>query len=198
MTAIADNKISKRTRILNSAFKLFTDKSVNSTAIDDIVKSAGIAKGTFYLYFKDKYDLLDQLIIHKGSGIIKEAYFSAFSNINNSFEDKMLCFINNIIDSLAQNREIAILVQKNLSRFFRSLIHSDDAELKEAIENITFNLEKNGFNRSDAEKTLYLLTDLTGSVCCDAIVYEKPYSIEDIRPLFILTVKNILRQGAVS
>ncbi|MFR3322153.1 MAG: TetR family transcriptional regulator [Lachnospiraceae bacterium] len=30
-----------------------------------MVDNAGVAKGTFYLYFSDKYDLRNKLIAHK-------------------------------------------------------------------------------------------------------------------------------------
>ena len=35
----------------------FTSKGIQKTSISDIVEDAGVAKGTFYLYFKDKYDI---------------------------------------------------------------------------------------------------------------------------------------------
>ncbi|WP_137150896.1 TetR/AcrR family transcriptional regulator [Devosia sp. FKR38] len=47
--------------ILASAAKLFQEKGVRAVSIDDIVRGAGIAKGTFYLYFKTKDDLLARL-----------------------------------------------------------------------------------------------------------------------------------------
>ena len=47
--------------IIASAAMLFRDKGVRAVSIDEIVKGAGIAKGTFYLYFKSKDDLLQGL-----------------------------------------------------------------------------------------------------------------------------------------
>ena len=44
----------KESRLLNTAFKLFTEKGMKDTSIQDIVDNANVAKGTFYLYFKDK------------------------------------------------------------------------------------------------------------------------------------------------
>ncbi len=42
------------------------------TAISDIVE-AGVAKGTFYLYFKDKYDIKNKLIAHKTKELFDHA-----------------------------------------------------------------------------------------------------------------------------
>ena len=61
---INDNKQEKERKLLNTALHLFTEKGIKKTSIQDIVHEAGIAKGTFYLYFKDKYDLRDKLIMN--------------------------------------------------------------------------------------------------------------------------------------
>ena len=55
----------KETRLLNTAFKLFTEKGIKDTSIQEIVDNASVAKGTFYLYFKDKYEIRDILIAKK-------------------------------------------------------------------------------------------------------------------------------------
>ena len=37
------------------------------------VEAAGVAKGTFYLYFRDKYDIRNKLIAHKATHIFSAA-----------------------------------------------------------------------------------------------------------------------------
>ena len=51
---------SERTRaaIRDAANKLFLDRGVDETTVDEICEAAGISKGTFYLYFHRKEDLL--------------------------------------------------------------------------------------------------------------------------------------------
>jgi len=44
----------KRGRILDAAQSLFLRYGVKRTALDDVVREAGIAKGTLYLYFNSK------------------------------------------------------------------------------------------------------------------------------------------------
>lgn len=70
----SQNKRRKRESLLNNAFELFTQKGITDTTISDIVEKAGVAKGTFYLYFKDKYDLRDRLVRHKAELILEKAY----------------------------------------------------------------------------------------------------------------------------
>lgn len=48
---------SKRDVIFRAAVDLFRDKGYDTTTIDDIISRAGIAKGTFYQYFRSKEEL---------------------------------------------------------------------------------------------------------------------------------------------
>ena len=65
MGKVETNKKQKNTTLLQTSFELFTEKGFTKTTISDIVNRAGLAKGTFYLYFKDKYDLRDRLVTYK-------------------------------------------------------------------------------------------------------------------------------------
>jgi len=47
-----------RVRIRDAANELFLRKGVDRTTVDEIVAKAGVAKGTFYLHFERKEDLL--------------------------------------------------------------------------------------------------------------------------------------------
>lgn len=51
----------RQAEIIASAARLFREKGVRAVSIDEIVAGAGIAKGTFYLHFKTKDDLLEKL-----------------------------------------------------------------------------------------------------------------------------------------
>ena len=65
MGKVDENKKKKKEALFNTAYELFTTKGINATAISDIVEKAGVAKGTFYLYFKDKYDIKNKLTAFK-------------------------------------------------------------------------------------------------------------------------------------
>lgn len=51
--------------IIQAAEQLFMEKSVSKITINDIVERAGIAKGTFYLYFESKDDLVWHFLEHQ-------------------------------------------------------------------------------------------------------------------------------------
>jgi len=48
----------KRERILQSAIKVFARKGFYNTRVSEIARTAGVADGTIYLYFKNKDDIL--------------------------------------------------------------------------------------------------------------------------------------------
>ena len=41
---------------------IFNEKGYMGTSVDDIIATAGVAKGTFYLHFKGKLDILEMII----------------------------------------------------------------------------------------------------------------------------------------
>lgn len=69
MKKVELNKKKKQDALLNTAYQLFTEKGFQKTSISDIVNEAGVAKGTFYLYFKDKLDIRYKLIAKKSASI---------------------------------------------------------------------------------------------------------------------------------
>ena len=59
------NKAEKENRLINEGFNLFITQGINNTSVQDIVDKANVAKGTFYLYFKDKYELRDKKLYRR-------------------------------------------------------------------------------------------------------------------------------------
>lgn len=52
----------RRKELLKVAYHMFIEKGYDNSSIDDIVKKAGIAKGTYYYYFKSKEQMLEEVI----------------------------------------------------------------------------------------------------------------------------------------
>ena len=62
MARITKDPMVRMAEILDAAEELFYARGYHETAISDIVKSIGVAQGTFYYYFKSKDEILDALI----------------------------------------------------------------------------------------------------------------------------------------
>src|SRR3954470_4392993 len=55
-------KTERRQQILGVAREMFSKRGYHQTTIDDIVSQAGVARGTFYLYFEDKRAVFSNLV----------------------------------------------------------------------------------------------------------------------------------------
>ena len=91
MARIID-KDEKRSSIALSAIKLFCEKGIQQTSITEIAKSAEVAKGTIYLYFKNKEEIVFTIW-----DILSEQHHEFFQkNIteNMSAKEKILEYLN--------------------------------------------------------------------------------------------------------
>ncbi|AKF06325.1 TetR/AcrR family transcriptional regulator [Sandaracinus amylolyticus] len=65
-TRAAAMRESRRRAVLDASLRVFSEKGYHATRISDLIEAAGIARGTFYLYFESKnaifHELLDQLL----------------------------------------------------------------------------------------------------------------------------------------
>ena len=91
---IIENKKIKENNLLQAAFNLFTKEDIINVSVNDIVKNAGVAKGTFYLYFKDKYQIRDILIQKEAHRLFEEAHKQLEKNDIRNFEDSVIFLIN--------------------------------------------------------------------------------------------------------
>src|SRR5689334_2862262 len=52
----------RRNGVLAAARQVFSQRGYHDTSIDDLILAAGIARGTFYLYFESKRAIFDELL----------------------------------------------------------------------------------------------------------------------------------------
>ena len=197
--ATSGKKLEKKMKIIDTAFSLFREHSVNATAIDDIVKAAGIARGTFYLYFKDKSDLLEQIILYKSTEYMKAVLKSTLSDPlseDADFYERVRVFLNCYIDFLIENKEILPVMSKNLSSCIKHLPEFYDSEIAEIYKSLIDRMTELGYTPETAHITTLIVVDVTGSVCSDAIMYEKPYTIEKIRDIVVSSAISVIRNNA--
>ena len=115
----------KRERVIEAAIDEFSNNDYRQARINEIVRAAGIPKGSFYQYFEDKKDLFKYIV-----GLIYEKKMEAISGVMNSVEEI------DIFQMLRLMAEAAIkMAQENpkLSLIGDRLL-SDAALLKEILE----------------------------------------------------------------
>src|SRR5262245_47979027 len=58
----AERQAQRREAILAAALDEFSARGFAATRLDDVAKRANVAKGTIYLYFRDKESLFQELV----------------------------------------------------------------------------------------------------------------------------------------
>lgn len=67
--------MSKKERIIQAAMDAFREQGIEKTKISDIVKKAGVAQGTFYIYFPSKLAVMPsiaEVMVEKSLNKIKD------------------------------------------------------------------------------------------------------------------------------
>jgi AcrR family transcriptional regulator len=62
----------RKSQILNAAEQVFTQKGLDLARMDDIAEETGLSKGTLYLYFKSKEDLIIAILDRIFQGVFKQ------------------------------------------------------------------------------------------------------------------------------
>ena len=193
---IYTNKNIKRNNLLNAGFDLFTEKGINETSIKEIADKAEVGKGTFYLYFKDKYDLHNSIIINKTQQLFHEAIEALEKAKIIKFDDQIIFIINYVIDELAKKPILLKLITKNLSigiynKKLSKLVDNNYIGIKEKFLK---GIEENDIRLKNPEITLYMILELAGSTCFTCILKNEPMSMKEFKPYLYKTIKNMINE----
>ncbi|WP_297777646.1 TetR/AcrR family transcriptional regulator [Blautia sp.] len=200
MSKVDHNKQQKRNSLLDSAFSLFIRNGFSKTSISDIVNAAGVAKGTFYLYFKDKYDIRNHLISHKASQVFLAAYTELQKHEDIvDFEDQVVFIIDNILNQFSENHSLVMLISKHLSWgfFTNSLIETPDKDVPAVYTIYQELLARSSHTYRDPELMMYMILELVSGVSYNTILYEQPLPLEKIKEPLYKVLRSIFSQYRV-
>ena len=108
------NRKEKTQQIADAALKLFLLRGVETVTIDDIVKAAGIAKGSFYRYFEDKEALVSSIVTPMAAQFL-QALSHCEAQIENApdIETQKVVYM-----ELAENLASVVLTSPDVLRFY--------------------------------------------------------------------------------
>lgn len=187
-------KQKKKDALFNTAFELFTTKGTNQTTISDIVNKAGVAKGTFYLYFKDKYDIRNKLVSHKTSELFYQAYRAIIEQEITGFRKQLHFMIDFILDALQKDSSLLVFISRNLSwgvfqTALEDQIPNEDLIFYEAYLEL---LEKDEYTYDHPDMLLFSVIELASSTCYSCILYQQPVSLDEYLPYLHRSIDGIL------
>lgn len=187
----------KETRLLSTAFELFTEKGVKKTSIQEIVDNANVAKGTFYLYFKDKYEIRDVLIAKKSHKLFNEALKELRKKDIETVSEKVVFVVNHVIDELAKAPTLLKFISKNLSWGVYSKtvlkIYENVENEEEGLYSLFLKeVKENNIKLENPEVTLFMIIELVSSTCFNSILYNEPLPIEEYKPYLYDTIRKLI------
>ena len=207
MGKVEKNKQQKRTALMNSAYELFTNSGFLKTSIRDIAYKAGVAKGTFYLYFEDKIAIRDVLIRTRAEELLTSACRSMDEHIKSTkeeltVEDKFVYITNYLIDKVADDPALLKLIDKNLvwglfrgEKPSQAGIRSNDGfSFQQYILRM---LAADGVQIRDLKLLMFTLLDMINSTCYDAIIYQEPVSLEEYKPYLNKVIRMLVNDAIV-
>ena len=192
------NEASKESRLLETAYKLFTRKGVKDTSIQEIADNADVGKGTFYLYFKDKYEIRDILIYRKSKKLFNDAYKESKKQNFSNLTDQIIFIIDSVINKLIKNQVLLKFISKNLSwGVFNDTLENVYTISNEEDTDGIYDLFIKGINEykikvDNPKATLFMIIELVSSTCYNSILYEEPEPIDEFKPKLYETIRKII------
>ena len=201
MGKVDENKQQKSDALYRSAYDLFIEQGIEKTSISDIAKYAGVAKGTFYLYFTDKYELRDRLIAKITGNLFLAAWQALESSHTPQFEDRIVFIVDYILERMKENKPMLRFISKNLSWgiFKQAILQSNDEEeinVKELYRNHL--LENPVVKLRDPETMMFLIIELASSTSYSTILENDPMPFEDLKPYLNASIRAIIKNHVIS
>jgi TetR/AcrR family fatty acid metabolism transcriptional regulator len=149
-------RLKKREKIMRAALKVFSRKGYSPAALDEVAREASIAKGTLYLYFRDKEDLFYSTILY----VIDKLAERMQKNVSDTMDplETMKNLAYEELDFFAQNSEffglIHTVMSGNLLGNHRSLLKTINErrfELIEYLNGLIGEAKRNGQIQSDID-----------------------------------------------
>ncbi|OOZ81690.1 TetR family transcriptional regulator [Bacillus cereus] len=166
----------RRKEILETAERLFITKGYTKTTVNDILKEIGIAKGTFYHYFKSKEEVMDEIIMR----IIKDDVAKAkviVSNPNIPVLEKLFRVLmeqspksGDVKDKMIEQFHQPNNAEMHQKSLVQSIIHLSPV-LTEILEQ---GIEEGIFSTSYPQETIELLLSSAQVIFDDGLFQWKP------------------------
>lgn len=186
-----------KNRLITSGQKLFYSKGFEATSVREIVEDAGYAKGTFYLYFDTKMELLvcitlklcEELygIIADKLSIEAEDPFIQMENLLNVVTQRMIELEGSLL--LLHTKEILeLLVSENMTSPY---INAVEEQIMKFLSN---GIESGHFRCVNVELYSKLIFSMIHGLLESAILFNFPAEIQVVRKELGILLKKILEK----
>ncbi|NLH64373.1 MAG: helix-turn-helix transcriptional regulator [Erysipelotrichaceae bacterium] len=190
-TLIERKKEEKRKRLLDAAYTCFTEHTISGTSIAEICAEAGIAKGTFYLYFKDKEDIVRALNKRISYQVLCNIYHS---HRKEDFVDHAVRMASELIHYFEKDHEVVALMKKDFVWPIdeEGFVTCDDPMMIDIRNDIDAYAAKSGLSSHQILVRVYALICMIYSVCYSSIIDHFPSELSQVKPEIDAMIRSSL------
>lgn len=199
MGRLDEKKKKKREALLEAAYELFTSTGVFDTSISDIVKKAEMAKGTFYLYFKDKYEIRNELVTRKAGELFQIARESLQQQEHESLEETVIHAVDIIIEQLNADHTLLEFIAKNLQwgLFHHVLLEGGNEVSASFFDWYSELIQRSGRKFRNHEFIIYMIVELVNSTCYNVILHGEPVGLDELKKEVYQLIPAIIKNQEI-
>ena len=187
-------KEEKKQNLILAAQDLFLENGISKTSIDQIAKRANVAKGTFYLYFKDKSEICQAVIMQISNKILLDAKREMDRHNIPDMVDRVLFVADYIIEYFKSNPHILQMIQRNFS--WPMVLHNEENPQDNALicmlNECVCSPCLNCYTLEEAYRMMFIIIEMIGSISYTSIILNQPAPIDEIKPLLFHMIRKIL------
>ncbi len=183
----------RREDILEAAVRVFANKGISRTTVSDITDAAGVAKGTFYLYFASKEHLLGALKERLVNEILEQAT-SLYARVGREDWDTLLAAtVESITDFFIDRQDmIYVMVQEGATPETQELFAECEVKVDQMFAtSIRVGIDQGIFHATDPEMTGRLIHAALEGSLKNAILYGGGID----RDRFIASATELVRKS---
>ena len=167
------NKTKNRRLILEAGIRVFIDKGVAEATVRDIIRSTGLASGTFYNYFKSKEDVLVAIFDDFAKEIGKNIRID--DTQPNNFEDFLRIKVTRFFKFVSSKPEIYMIMSNNHNLVNNFSINTPQIilEIDYLKEEIKDGIKKGIFPNFDVDLFALVIRPITDAVAQEMIAQKK-------------------------
>ena len=190
---VQTKKEAKRQRLLDSAYELFLKKGAGATSIHEIAQNAQVAKGTFYLSFRNKEEVTQALMRRVSRRVLSQAWAALEENRQESLAENTIFLVDWIIEYFKRDTLVLRLLERNFSwPVIQAEIDSGQDPLYQALmKDLEQSPVLQGHSRQEVYKYIFAYLEMVGSVCYSSIIQHTPGEIDEMKPVLY----DIIRRG---
>lgn len=194
MGNLQHQKEEKKLHLMQAAEELFLHKGFAGTSIDDIVRAASVAKGTFYLYFQDKGEIWDSVVVQISLRVLAQAKQALEKSGLADTVERILFVADYIIEYFCCHTEVLRMIRRDFSwpLVLKRMGEASDNTLMQMLDQCFCSPCLSRYSLEEAYRLMFMIIEMVGSISYTSIILEQPAPIEQMKPLLFQAIRRIL------